>query len=43
MLSGLRRSMHAIQRHPDNDDPFRELVVKVFASDVKILTLKRGV
>jgi len=40
MLSWPRRSMHAIQRRPDNDDVFRELPVKVFATEVKILTLK---
>jgi hypothetical protein len=39
--SGPRRSMHAIYRRPDNDDVFRELVVKVFAIEVRILTLKR--
>jgi hypothetical protein len=43
MLSRPRRSMHAIQRRQDNDDVSRELPVKVFASDAKILTLKRGV
>jgi hypothetical protein len=43
MPSGPRRCMHAIYRRPDNGDAFRELVVKVFATEVKILTLKRGV
>jgi hypothetical protein len=43
MPSGPRRSMRAIYRRPDNDDVFRELVVKVFATEVKILTLKRRV
>ena len=33
MPSGPRRSMHAIYRRPDNDDVFRELVVKVFATE----------
>lgn len=42
MLSGPRRSMHAIHRRQDNDDVFRELPVKVFATEVKILTLERG-
>ena len=38
---GPRRSMHAIYRRPDNDDVFWELVVKVFATEVKTPTLKR--
>ena len=41
MRSGSRRSMHAIYRRPDNDDVFREPVVKVFAAEVKMLALKR--
>ena len=43
MPSGPRRSMRTIYRRPDNDDVFSERVVKVFATEVKILTLKRGV
>jgi hypothetical protein len=36
-------SLHArhLSARPDNDDVFRELVVKVPAAEVKILTLKR--
>jgi hypothetical protein len=41
MRSGSRRSMRAVYRRPDNDDVFRELVVKVLATEVKILALKR--
>jgi hypothetical protein len=36
MPSRPRRSVHAIYRRPDNDDVFRELVVKVFAIVVKV-------
>jgi hypothetical protein len=41
MPSGPHRSMRAIYRRPDNDDVFRKLVVKVFATEVT--TLKRRV
>jgi hypothetical protein len=41
MPSGPRRSMRAIYRGPDNDDAFRELVIRVLATEVTILTLKR--
>jgi hypothetical protein len=41
MPSGPGRSMRATYRRPDNDDVFLELVVKVFATEVRILTLKR--
>jgi hypothetical protein len=41
MPSGPRRSMRAIDQRPDHDDVFRELVVKVFATEVKIPSLKR--
>jgi hypothetical protein len=42
MPSGPRRSIRAIYRRLDDDDVFRELVVKVFATEVKLLTLMRG-
>jgi hypothetical protein len=41
MPSGPRRSMRALYRGPDNDAAFRELVVRVCATEVKILTPKR--
>ena len=42
MPSRPRRSIRAIYRRLDDDGVFRELVAKVFATEVKLLTRMRG-